>query len=110
MKSTEFKPEDSVGLLAANNKIQSQSTKAISFDLQHVSPIIQGKLPKQLHMIFDERRKQKNLTIQSEPDYDRVEPYKVLQYKLKQELREREQKEKDRIEKVLAQKRARIMR
>jgi len=34
------------------------------------------------------------VAIQKEPDLDRVEKYKILQYELKQELKQRQEKEK----------------
>ena len=57
-------------------------------------------------MHFDERRKQKKMSIQGEPDYERVENYKIMQYELKQEIEERDTKEKERIEKMMSEKRA----
>ena len=55
-----------------------------SFDLQHVTPIIRNKFPAQLEMNFNPNRKRRNMSIQKEMDLERVEPYKVLQYELKQ--------------------------
>lgn len=45
-------------------------------------------------MNFNPSRKQRNVAIQKEPDFDRVEKYKILQYELKQELKQRHEKEK----------------
>ena len=59
--------------------------KKNKFDLQHVSPIIPYRLPNQSSMLGVDykSRSQQKLSMQKEPDRDKVEKYKILQFKLK---------------------------
>ena len=54
-------------------------------------------------MNFDPRRKQKSLSISKEQDLDRIEPYKIMQYELKQEIKKRHDAEQERKDKEMAE-------